>query len=141
MKIITDCAANLSNEDVARHDISIAPLFIQFPEGEVNSADMETDQFFDKLEAMIPEVPTTAQPSPAIFAELFRGAAAPGEQVLSINISSGLSGTFDSAVQGARQASDLDVTVIDSQTLAGGLRFQVLAAAMAAKAGWAVEAI
>jgi DegV family protein with EDD domain len=141
MKIITDCAANLPSEDVARHDISIAPLFIQFPEGEVNSADLETDQFFDKLEAMIPEVPTTAQPSPAIFAELFQGAAAHGEKVLSINISSGLSGTFDSAVQGARQVSDLDVTVIDSQTLAGGLRFQVLAAAMAAKAGWAVDAI
>jgi DegV family protein with EDD domain len=141
MKIITDCAANLSSEDIEQHDISIAPLFIQFPEGEINSADMETDEFFDKLEDMIPEVPTTAQPSPGIFAELFREAASPEEQVLSINISSGLSGTFDSAVQGARQASELDVTVVDSQTLAGGLRFQVLAAALAAKAGWAVEAI
>ncbi len=52
-----------------------------------------------------------------------------------------MSGTFDSAVQGSHQASDVDVTVVDSQTLGGGLRFQVLAAALAAKAGWAVEAI
>jgi DegV family protein with EDD domain len=141
MKIITDCAANLTNEDIAQHKITVAPLFIQFPEGEVNSADLETDEFFDKLEAMIPDVPTTAQPSPGIFAELFKSIASPGEEVLSINISSGLSGTHDSAVQGAAQASDLDVTVFDSQTLAGGLRFQVLAAALAAKAGWAMDAI
>jgi DegV family protein with EDD domain len=141
MKIITDCAANLTNEDIEQHQVTVAPLFIQFPEGEVNSADLSTDEFFDKLEAMIPDVPTTAQPSPAIFAELFRQAAMPEESVLCINISSGLSGTYDSAVQGAKQITDRDVNVVDSHTLAGGQRFQVLAAALAAKAGWAMDAI
>lgn len=142
MKIVTDCAANLSDQDIEEHGISVAPLFINFPEGEVNSAEMDSDEFFDKLEAMVPDVPTTAQPSPAIFADLFRQAGAEsGEPVLSVNISSGLSGTYDSAVQGATQASDLEVAVVDSQTLAGGMRFQVLAAALAARAGWATEAI
>lgn len=141
MKIVTDCAADLSAEEIATLDIEVAPLFIQFPEGEINSADIAPDEFYRRMEQMQPEIPTTAQPSPGIFAELYEKVAKKGEEMLSIHISSGLSGTIESARLGAKQMVEGLVNVVDSMTLSGGQRFQVLAAAMAAKNGWQKTAI
>jgi len=62
MKILTDCAADLQPEEVKEYGITVAPLYIQFPEGEVNSEDLTPDQFYDRLEKMAPQIPTTAQP-------------------------------------------------------------------------------
>jgi len=142
MKIVTDCAADLPAEELKRLGITSAPLSIQFPEGEVNSDDISADDFYNRLEAMRPNIPTTAQPSSGMFAQLYRKAAETGKNILSIHISSGLSGTINSAHVGGEQASDVaDVTTWDSLSLSGGERFQVLAAALAAKAGWTLAAI
>jgi DegV family protein with EDD domain len=140
MIIITDCAADIPFEEREQLGIVEAPLFIQFPEGEVNSADMTADEFYDRLEAMRPAIPSTAQPSSGIFAGIYRkisGAA----QILSIHVSSGLSGTINSARMGAEQIKERVVRVVDSMTLSGGERFQVIAAARAAKKGWSMDAI
>ena len=141
MKILTDCAADLSPEEAQSMGIMVAPLYIQFAGEEINSADLTPDEFYDRLQAVAPKIPTTAQPSAGIFADLYRKLTDAGEKVLSIHISSGLSGTIDSARMGAKEASDADVTIFDSMTLSGAQRFQVLAAALAAKAGWAKDAI
>ncbi len=137
MKIVTDCAADLPAAELQALGILQAPLFIQFPEGEVNSADLEADAFYDRLEAMRPAIPTTAQPSPGAFAELYRAAAQTDPEILSLHISSGLSGTLTSAQLGQAQAADAAaITLWDTLTLSGAQRFQVLAAAWAARAGW-----
>jgi DegV family protein with EDD domain len=141
MKIITDCAADLTVEEIRTLGITVAPLFIQFPEGEINSSELEADEFYDRLQAMDPEIPSTAQPSPGIFAKLYQAIANAEEEILSIHVSSGLSGTIQAAKMGAEQVTEALVTAVDSMTLSGGQRFQVLAAALAAKAGWAKEAI
>ena len=141
MKIVTDCAADLPAEELKALDITQAPLYIQFPGGEVNSADLTADEFYDRLEAMRPEIPSTAQPSTGIFAEIYRKLAETSKQILSIHISSGLSGTINSARMGGEGIEDADVTSVDTMTLSGGERFQVLAAALAVKAGWGVKAI
>ena len=72
MKIVTDCAADMTAEELERLDVTQAPLFIQFLDGEVNSADITADDFYNRLEAMRLTIPTTAQPSSGIFAELYR---------------------------------------------------------------------
>jgi len=144
MKIVTDCAADMSAEELEQLGVTQAPLFIQFPEGEVNSADITADAFYDRLEAMRPQIPTTAMPSTGLFAELYRKVAQAGENILSIHISSGLSGTINAAREGGEQARpEADVNFWDSLTLSGGERFQVIAAALAAKrkTGWTMEAI
>lgn len=141
MKIVTDCAADLPANEVAANDIIVAPLYINFPEGEVNSADITPDDFYNRLEAMQPVIPTTAQPSAGIFADLYRGLIEKGEEILSIHISSGLSGTIDSARLAAQQFADNLIHIVDSLTLSGGQRFQVLAAAAAIRAGWSKDAI
>jgi DegV family protein with EDD domain len=140
MKIVTDCAADLPAEERAELGIIEAPLFIQFPDGEVNSADLTPDEFYDRLEAMRPEIPSTAQPSSGIFADLYHKIT-DAAQVLSIHVSSGLSGTINSARMGAEQIKEKVIRVVDTMTLSGGERFQVLAAAKAAKKGWSVESI
>ena len=141
MKIVTDCAADLSAEEREEYGVVEAPLYIQFPEGEVNAADITPDEFYDRLEAMRPVIPTTAQPSAGIFHSLYEKLAETKEQILSIHISSGLSGTINSAIQGAAQVKEKLVSTVDTMTLSGGQRFQVLAAAKAAAAGWELDAI
>ena len=141
MKIVTDCAADMSLDEREQLGIVEAPLYIQFPEGEINSADLTPDEFYNRLEAMRPEIPTTAQPSSGMFADLYQKLAESSKNILSVHISSGLSGTFNSARLGAEQIKEAVVNVLDTMTLSGGERFQVLAAAMAAKAGWGLEAI
>jgi DegV family protein with EDD domain len=142
MKIVTDCAADMPAEELEQLGITQAPLFIQFPEGEVNSADISADVFYDRLEAMRPQIPTTAMPSTGLFAEIYRKVAQAGEKIMSIHISSGLSGTINAAREGGEQVKpEADVTHWDTLTLSGGERFQVMAAALASKAGWAMDAI
>ena len=142
MKIVTDCAADMSAQELEELGVTQAPLFIQFPEGEVNSADISADEFYNRLEAMRPQIPTTAQPSSGIFAELYRKLAQVEKNILSVHISSGLSGTINSARDGGEQVQgEVDVHFWDTLTLSGGERFQVMAAALASKAGWAMERI
>ena len=142
MKIVTDCAAYMLAEELEMLEIAQIPMYIRFPEGEVSATDIDADDFYNRLEAMRPAIPTTAQPSSGDFEALYRNIAQTDRTILSIHISSGLSGTLNSARMGAEQAApEADVTIWDSLTLSGGERFQVLAAALANKAGWTMQAI
>jgi len=142
MKIVTDCAADMSAEELEQLDVAQAPLFIQFPEGEVNATEISADEFYNRLEAMRPAIPTTAQPSSGIFAELYRKIAQVEKEILSIHISSGLSGTINSARNGGEQVKpEAQVSYWDTLTLSGGERFQVMAAALGSRANWALHAI
>lgn len=142
MKIVTDSAADMPQVELHAFGVVEAPLTIQFPEGEVSSADISPDDFYNRLWAMHPAIPTTAQPSSGLFAQLYRQLAETDRQILSVHISSGLSGTSQAAQIGANEvAADVDVTVWDTLTLSGGERYQVLAAAAAAQAGWSMAAV
>lgn len=142
MKIVTDCAADMSTEELEQLGVVQAPLFIQFPEGEVSSVDITADHFYDRLEAMRPAIPTTAMPSSGLFAELYRKVAESRKDILSIHISSGLSGTINAARDGGQQAiGEATVHFWDTLSLSGGQRFQVIAAALASRSGWTLDAI
>ena len=108
----------------------------------MNATEISADDFYNRLEAMRPAIPTTAQPSAGIFAELYRKLAQKEKDILSIHISSGLSGTINSAHDGGEQVkAEVNVSYWDTLTLSGGERFQVMAAAFANKAGWAMDTI
>ncbi len=142
MKIVTDCAADLSAEELEQLGIVQAPLFINFPEGEFSATDISADDFYNRLEAMRPAIPTTAQPSAGIFAELYRKIAETDKDIFSMHISSGLSGTLNSAHDGGGQvAPEANVSYWDTLTLSAGERFQVMAAARGIKAGWSMDKI
>ncbi len=141
MILVTDSAADIPQEEADNENIVVTPLYIQFPDGEVASSEITPDEFYNRLEAMRPEIPTTAQPSPGVFSSIYQKLSEAGKEILSIHISSGLSGTINSARLGAAQVSQAAVHVYDSMTLSGGERFQVLAAARAIRADWKLEAI
>lgn len=142
MKIVTDCAAYMLAEELEMFGIAQVPLYIRFPESEMSATDIDADDFYNRLESMRPAIPTTAQPSSGLFETLYREIAQKDKTILSIHISSGLSGTINSARMGAQQAApDVDVTPWDTLTLSGGERFQVLAAALGNQAGWTMQAI
>jgi DegV family protein with EDD domain len=141
MHIVTDSAADLTPEEIHTHNIHIAPLKIQFPEGEISSEAISRNDFYARLAQLWPRIPTTSLPSPGDFAAIYHKLAEIGGPVLSLHISSGLSATLESARQGAQSASTALVEHIDTLTLSGGQRFQVLTAALAARAGWTVQAI
>lgn len=85
--------------------------------------------------------PTTSQPSSGDFAEMYRTLAVTDPDILSIQMSSGLSGSVNAAKAGAEMVPEANVTVVDCKTLSGVVGWQVSAAARAIKAGWPVERI
>lgn len=140
MHIVTDSGADLLPEEIEQLGITVAPLFIQFPEGEISSEDLTPDEFYNRLRAMAPQVPSTNMPSPGIFSSLYQALLEKGKDVLSLHISSGLSGTIGAARLGAAEFGE-KVSLFDTMTLSGGERFHVIAAALAAKAGHSLELI
>jgi DegV family protein with EDD domain len=141
LKILTDSAADLLQDEIKEFDITTAPLFIHFPDGELTSEQILPDDFYNRLRDLYPVIPTTSQPSSGNFKEFYERLLEDDDAVLSIHISSGLSGTIKSAETAAQQISGDRVSLVDTMTLSGGERFQVLAAARAIKAGWSKERI
>ena len=85
--------------------------------------------------------PTTSQPSAGDFAAIYKKLAAIDPDILSIQMSSGLSGTVNAAKAGAEMTPEANVTIVDTKTLCAVLGWQVAAAARALKAGWSKEKI
>ncbi len=138
-QIITDSGADLTAADIQRWNLKVIPLMINFPDGEmVNSESLTPDQFFDRLKAVVPAVPTTSQPSLGDILNVYNSIDG---DVLAIHISSGLSGTANTAALAAQQIGNNKVIVIDTRTLSPGERYQVLGAAMALEKGWSREKI
>ena len=101
MKIVTDSAAQMTSVELQALGVAEAPMTINFPDGEISSSDITADDFYNRLKAIYPVIPTTAQPSSGVFADIYRRVAESDKQVLSIHISSGLSGTWQAAQLGA----------------------------------------
>jgi DegV family protein with EDD domain len=102
--------------------------------------DIEPGTFY-RLLAATNSLPITSQPSAGEFAETYRRLAAIDPDILSIHISSGLSGTINAAQAGAAMVPEANVTLVDTKTLSAAAGWQVEAAARAAKAGWPKESI
>jgi len=142
LNIVVDSGAGLTTAEAQALGVAVVPLAIQFSGDEIAPEAIAPDEFYDRLDAMRPAVPTTAQPSPGAFAQVYRRLAETGPEILSIHISSGLSGTINAARLGAEEALPAaHVTAWDTLTLAGGQRFQVMAAAWASRRGWPAAAI
>jgi DegV family protein with EDD domain len=127
---------DLTPQQSAGLNIHLVPLTFTLDGKTYRSGvDIEPDDFYKLLEAT-ESFPTTSQPAPGDFATLYRELAASDPEILSIHISSGLSGTLNSARQGAALVPEARVTFYDTLTLSGAEGWHVEAAARAARAGW-----
>lgn len=141
MRIVSDRGMDMSQEQMEGLDIHLVPLTLTLDGKSYRSGvDIEPDEFY-RLLSSTASFPTTSQPSAGDLAELYRKLAAEDPDILSIHISSGLSGTVNAARAGAEMVPGARVTVFDSKTLSGAQGWLVEAAARAAKAGWPKERI
>jgi DegV family protein with EDD domain len=141
MQIVSDRGMDLAPEQMEGLDIHLAPLTLTLDGKTYRSGvDIQPDEFY-RLLAASPNYPSTSQPSAGDFAAIYNDLAASDPEILSIHISSGLSGTLQSAKAGAEMVPQAHVTFVDSKTLSCPLGWQVEAAARAVKAGWPIERI
>ena len=140
MKIVTDSGCDLTKEQCQELDVTMLPLKVQLGERTyLSGVDPTAEEFYELLD-QTEQMPLTSTPSVGEFAEVYKRLAVTDPEILSIHISSGLSGTYGAADIAARQA-DASVTVVDTLTLSSGTGWQVEAAARAVKAGWSKEQI
>ncbi|MBN1430575.1 MAG: DegV family protein [Anaerolineae bacterium] len=143
MQIVTDSGTDvcLTPEQATELNVHIVPLSITLDGNSYREGiDIRHDAFYRML-AVTESLPVTSQPSIGDFAETYRRLAATDPEILSIHMSSGLSGTLNSAQAGADLVPEANVTHIDTMTLSAAAGWQVEAAARVAKAGWAKEQI
>ncbi len=121
--VVTDSGSDLPQEVLETLQIHVVPLTVQFGE-EIyrDGVDISVEEFYRKLEAES-EIPSTCQPSPADFVRVYENIAQPGDTIISIHLSSKMSGTYQSAVLAASMLDpNIDVKVIDSQCASLGDR-------------------
>ena len=117
VRIVVDSTADVTDE--IRAKLSVVPLTVHFGEQEyVDGITINHKQFYEML-VETDVLPTTSQPSPEAFAQVFRQAQEAGEQVVALTVSSKLSGTCQSAMIAAADFPD-SVWVVDTKTVAIG---------------------
>jgi DegV family protein with EDD domain len=136
VKIITDSTADIPSELAHELEITVVPMYVRFGEKTYrDGVDIQLDEFYDKLVNSNIH-PSTSQPSPADFAKVYTEACKDNNDILSIHVSSKLSGTYNSALQG-RELSQVkcNINVIDSESVTMAFGMTALLAARMAKAG------
>lgn len=142
LSVVTDTTGYLPRQLVEGHGITEVSLYVNFGgERSEREADLMKDlpRTYEEIRSANPW-PTTSQPSVGDFRAAYEPALAAGNEVISLHISGGISGTVEAARQAADQLREEDlggerVTVYDSQTAAGGLALLAMTAARAGSAG------
>ncbi len=142
LRIVTDGAADFPQGWLERYQVAVIPINIQM-KGRTYLQGVEVDdETFYRFVEQERVVPKTSQPSPQQFVDFYRRVARPGDTVLSIHVTSRLSGTFHSALQAAKElANEIRVVPFDSKGGSAGLAFMCREARVLAEAGATLEHI
>lgn len=141
MQIVTDRGCDISPEQLEGLPIHFAPMRLTLGEKTYSSGvDLSAEEFYQLL-SKTSEMPVTSQATSGDFADLYRKVALTDPDILSIHISSGLSGTFNSAIAGAQMVPEARVTHWDTKTLSCPEAWQVEYAARAVKNNVPLEKI
>lgn len=134
VKIVTDSLSDITSDVAEVLGVTVVPLTVFFGhESFLDRVTMTAEQFYDRLiNGTI--WPTTTQPPPSTFADIYDKLAEETDEILVITLSSKLSGTYNSAI-GAKglMKKKCQVEVVDSETVAMGLGLIVVATARAAQ--------
>lgn len=133
--IITDSTAYLPPAFIKELDIKVVPLAVIWDgESLADGLDITPTEFYTRLEKSA-SLPSTSQPPAAEFKTLFTKLLEEGHDIVSILISSGISGTVNSAIQAQSEIGSDRIAVIDSKSAAMATGLHVLAAARKAAEG------
>jgi DegV family protein with EDD domain len=149
VRIVTDSTADLTPEQAQQLGITVVPLTVFFGEEAYrDNIDLDSATFYRKLQNSR-ELPRTSQPSPATFQTAYRQLIQEGsEAILSVHLSSGLSGTYQSACTARDLLFEEDPTtrnipieVIDSKSVSGGMALALQKAVAEAQQGLDISTI
>jgi len=135
IKIVTDSTAYLPEAMVRQHDIRVVPLYVHFGEEAFKEGiDLSDEEFYARLKKA-PALPTTSQPSAGEFHQVFEELVQAGHEIVTLTISSKLSGTWNSAMAAKEMLPEADISIVDTYSTAVGLHLMVNAALEAVAAG------
>ena len=144
LRIVTDGAVDLPTEWYEEYDIQRIPINVHFGEEKTYIQDVELDQagFYKLVDGKTLPHPKTSQPSPHQFVEFYKKIAQPGDTILSVHITSKLSGTYASSVSAAEELNGT-YNVVPVDTLCGtmGTAFMCRSARQMERAGKSVDEI
>ncbi|MFC5531331.1 DegV family protein [Cohnella yongneupensis] len=140
IKIVTDSTTDLPKELLSKYDIEVIPLSV-YVGGEtyLDSVTITPLEFIQKMKGSS-ELPKTSLPPVGVFVDTYNRLGENGDTVISIHLTSGLSGTYNAACVAAEMSTS-KVEVIDSQMISQALGFQVIEAARMARDGQPVSSI
>ena len=116
VRIVTDSASDFPPELAGQHGVAVVPAYVIMGDDSTykDRVELTADEFYRQLGAAA-RLPSTAQPSAADFQQTYEEILAQGDQIVSIHISSKLSGTVNSALQAkAALGDDAPIEVVDS---------------------------
>ncbi len=142
VKIVTDSSADLPAQLVQELGITIVPLYVRFGEKVYRDrVDISEDEFYQRL-LHDPIHPSTIQPTPQDFANVYQKLSSEADGIVSIHLPAKLSGTCNAALQGKEMIEKgCPIEVVDSQVTSMGLGLIDIAAATVAKAGGDLPAV
>lgn len=141
IKIVTDSTSDLTVEMYSRHDIAVVPLNVHFgDENYKDKVDLTPEQFYSLLKTS-PHHPKTSQPSPADFKKVYADLLKNGKEIISLHISSKMSGTVQSAELAKKELGFENIHIVDSGLVSLPLGLLALECANARDNGKSVEDI
>ncbi len=139
--VVTDSGADIPAEALERFDIHVVPLRLQVDGRDyLDKVTLGPGAFFEILRAG-DNAPTTSQPPPGDYRRQFNFLGAHHQSVVTVTLSSALSGTWQAAKSAAGRADNDNVSVFDSRNATAGQGLLALYAAECADAGWSAERI
>lgn len=142
VRIVTDSTVDISLEQAAQIGVSIVPVYVRFGDEVLRDLyDINNAEFYRRLETSGVH-PTSSQPAPGDFAKVYQELSKDTDEILSIHLTSKLSGTYNAALQGREVAgSQARIEVIDTLSLSMAVGMAVTAAAELAAAGESLDNI
>ncbi|HEY3315872.1 MAG TPA: DegV family protein [Bacillota bacterium] len=141
IKIVTDSTADIPEEVARDLGLTVVPLTVFFgTEGFLDGVELKAKEFYPKLVAS-PHHPKTSQPSPADFIAVYSALKNEADTIISIHLSSHLSGTCQSALLAKGMVEGVDIEVVDTRGASMSLGVTVVEAARAVRAGWSKDQV
>ncbi|GAA0337067.1 DegV family protein [Oceanobacillus oncorhynchi subsp. oncorhynchi] len=139
--VMTDSTAYITPEEREKYNIHMVPLSVNFPDGSYREElDITTEEFYRKL-ANAKELPSTSQPSVGEMTKKLEALAEEYDAVISVHLSSGISGTYQTMVSTGDMVEGIEVYAYDSEISCMLQGFYVLEAAAMAQNGAFAETI
>lgn len=138
--IVTDSTADLTLSQARDLGVTVIPLTVNFGMQQyLDGIDINSEEFYPMLAASS-TLPTSSQPSPAEFKEVYERLLQNYDSIISIHISTGLSGTISSALT-AQEMVEGSIHIVDSQSISLGIGLIVLEAVELVKQGLTAEQV